>query len=173
MEGVRLVEGGAYPMNLADVFTVVLVIVGLQTLCVGIWLATAGLFPRAAEGCAEKLGARPGRCLLAGTAAAVPLLAAGIAISRAMPNAPGKLFGAAVIVGTILAALAGTAGLALRIGRGLPEARDEQEPWRRVRRGGIVLAITYLTLILLPLTLLAGFGALLLQRFGRRAAPGA
>lgn len=176
VRGEHLVEGDSaapHPMNLADVFTVVLVIVGLQTLCVGLWLATAGLFPAAAEGCAEKLGAMPGRCLLAGAAAAVPLLAAGIAISRSVPNAPGKLFGAALIIGTFLAALAGTAGLALRIGRGLPAARDDQEPWRRVRRGGIVLAITYLTLILLPLTLLAGLGALALHRFGRRAAPSA
>ena len=171
--GGRLVEGGGCPMNLADVFTVVLVIFGLQTLCVGLWLATAGLFPRAVEGCAERLGSMPGRCLLAGTAAAVPLLAIGIAISRTVPNAPGKLFGAAIVIGTVLAALAGTAGLALRIGRGLPSARDEQEPWRRVRRGGVVLAITYLTLILLPLTLLAGLGALGMSRFGKRAGPSA
>jgi hypothetical protein len=36
-----------------------------------------------------------------------------------------------------------------------------------VRRGGIVLAITYGTIVLLPLTLLAGLGAVVLAGIGR------
>jgi hypothetical protein len=40
-----------------------------------------------------------------------------------------------------------------------------------VLRGGIVLAITYLTIVLLPLTLLAGLGALVQVWMNRGPAP--
>ena len=157
-------------MNLADVFTVVLVIVGLMLVFVAWWLAVAGLFPRTADGCAAVLGAGPVRCALIGLACAVPLIVAAIMLGKSVPNAAGKLGSAAIVLFTIFTALAGTAGLALRIGRGLPSARDTAEPWRRVLRGGIVLALTYLTIVWLPLTLLAGLGALAQVWFGKNSA---
>ena len=43
-------------MNLADVFTVVLVILGLLAVFVAVWLVTAGLFPALAERCADRFG---------------------------------------------------------------------------------------------------------------------
>lgn len=147
-------------MNLADVFTVVLVVLGLLAVFVGWWLAVAGLFPRVAEGCADKLGEAPFKCWLVGLLCAVPLIMGGGALGNISTSPLGKLLGVVLIIVTILLALAGTAGLALRIGRGLPVGRDAAEPWRRVLRGGIVLAITYGTIVLLPLTLLAGLGAL-------------
>lgn len=158
-------------MNLADVFTVVLIVVGLLAVFVGIWLATAGLFPARVERCADRLGATPWRCGWVGLATAVPLLVAGGAVGRVAPNAPGKLLGVALILATVLAALAGTTGLALRIGRGLAAEGDAREPWRRVRRGGVVLALTYGTIVLLPLTWLAGLGAWVLTM--RSEAPDA
>ncbi len=124
-------------MNLADVFTVGLIVLGLLAVFVGIWLATAGLFPVRLERCADRLGATPWRCGLVGLATAVPLIVAGGAVGRVAPNAPGKLLGVALILATVLAALAGTAALALRIGRGLAAEGDAREPWRRVRRGGV------------------------------------
>jgi predicted permease len=151
-------------MNLADVFTVVLVIVGLLTVFVGWWLAMAGLFPRVVERCAERLGAAPIKCFLVGLGCAVPLIAGVTILGKVSTNPAGKLFSVALVIALILAALAGAAGLALRIGRGLPASADGEEPWRRVRRGGIVLAITYGTIVLLPVTLLAGLGALVLAR---------
>jgi hypothetical protein len=45
----------------------------------------------------------------------------------------------------------------------LPSSRDAGEPWRIVLRGGIVLALTYGTLVMLPVTLLLGFGAFVLS----------
>ncbi len=151
-------------MNLADVFTVTLTIVGLLTVFVGWWLAMAGLFPRVVERCADRLGAAPIRCFLVGLLCAVPLIAGVTVLGRVSTNAAGKLLSVALVIALILAALAGAAGLALRIGRGLPASADGDEPWRRVRRGGIVLAITYGTIVLLPVTLLAGLGALVLAR---------
>ena len=159
-------------MNLADVFTVVLVILGLLTVFVGIWLASAGLFPRAVGRCAERLGVSPLKCALVGVVCFVPLLAVGIMIGNVAPNAAVKLLSFVIIVSTILSALVGTAGLALRIGQGLKSARDEEAPWLRVRRGGVVLALSYGTIVLLPVTLIAGFGALVMTMFSRTAQAG-
>ncbi|MBL9190569.1 MAG: hypothetical protein JNK23_24035 [Opitutaceae bacterium] len=157
-------------MNLADVSTVIFIIVGLLLVFVAWWLAVAGLFPRLVEGCAEKLGAAPLVCWLIGLGCAVPLIVGGIVLGNAMPSAAGNIIRGAIILVTIFAALTGTAGLALRIGRGLPAARDASDPWRRVLRGSVVLALTYLTIIWLPLTLLAGLGAVVRLGFSRRSA---
>lgn len=154
-------------MNLADVFTVVLVVLGLLTVFVGWWLTVAGLFPRLVDGCAEKLGAGPIKCFLVGLGCAVPLIVGVIVLGNFSTNPAGKLFSVALMIALLLVALAGTAGLALRMGRGLPASTDGDETWRCVRRGGIVLAITYGTIVLLPLTLLAGLGALVLAGSAR------
>jgi hypothetical protein len=63
--------------------------------------------------------------------------------------------------------------LVLRIGAGLPSPTDEQQPWRRVLRGGILLALTFLLpivgWIVLPLwALVSGLGAFLLSLRGPR-----
>lgn len=157
-------------MNLADVFTVVFVILGLLVVFVGCWLMAAGLFPQRIARCAEQLGAAPAKCALVGLACVVPLFALGIVVGKVAQSAPGKLGSFLIILSTILLALFGTAGLALRIGLGLPAVRDQNEPWRRVFRGGVVLAITYGTLVLIPVTLLAGFGAFVLSA-GRKPSP--
>jgi hypothetical protein len=157
-------------MNLADVFTVVFVILGFLIVFVGIWLMAAGLFPRRIERCAEEIGAAPVKCALVGVACVVPLFIIGIVLGKAAQSGPAKLASFLFIVSVILIALFGTAGLALRIGQGLPSARDQQEPWRRVLRGGIVLAICYGTLVLIPVTLFTGFGAFM-RATSRRTAP--
>ena len=151
-------------MNLADVFTVVFVILGFMILFVGLWLMAAGLFPRTVERCANRIGSSPLKCAAVGVAGVVPLIGVGIFLGRVANNVPVKVLSVLLIVAVILAALFGTAGLALRIGQGMPSACDQTEPWRRQLRGGIVLALTYLSVVLLPLTLLAGFGALVLAR---------
>jgi hypothetical protein len=62
----------------------------------------------------------------------------------------------------------GSAGLTLRIGAGLPSPLDEQQPWRRVLRGGILLSLTFLLPVVgwfvLPIwALVSGFGAFILS----------
>jgi hypothetical protein len=154
-------------MNLADVSTVVLVIVGLQLVFVAWWLAVAGLFPNTVEQCAERLGRAPIVSALIGLGCAVPLIFLAMAISKMVPSAAGNISRAAIILGTVFAALTGTAGLALRIGRGLDNTGS---PLRRMLRGGIVLALIYLTLVWLPLTLVAGLGAILRVWFSKKSA---
>lgn len=150
------------PMNLADVFTVLFVVLGLMVVFVAYWLLAAGLFPLVVGRCAERVGASLGKTVLVGTAGLVPLITAGILIARAASNPLGKIFGVLVVIGGILLALFGAAGIATKIGQGLAAANDEREPWRRVLRGGVVLALALGTVVLLPVMLLAGFGALVL-----------
>lgn len=157
----------SFSMNLADVFTVVLSVAGLLTVFVGWWLAITGLFPRLVERCADRLGAAPFKSWLVGLACTLPLVVGLVLLWRTTANPGFRLFSVALVIGSLLLALAGTAGLALRIGRGLAVAADGDEQWRRVRRGGIVLAITYGTVVLLPLTLLAGLGAMVLSAISR------
>lgn len=159
-----------HPMNLADVFTVVFVILGFLIVFVGYWLMAAGLFPRRIERCAEAIGAAPLKCTLVGFGCLAPLIALGVGVGKVAQSAPGKLASFLILVSSILLALFGTAGLALRIGQGLPAERDQREPWRRVLRGGVVLALTYGTVVLIPLILLVGFGAFVLAS-SRRIAP--
>ena len=74
-----------------------------------------------------------------------------------------------MVVLPALLGLAGSAGLTLRIGAGLPSPVDEAQPWKRVLRGGILLSCSFLLpvvgWIILPLwVLVSGFGALILYR---------
>ena len=108
------------PMNLADVFTVVLSVAGVLTVFVGWWLAIAGLFPRLVEGCADRLGTVPLKCFLVGLAGAVPLILGVVVLGKISTNPAAKLLSVALAMIVLLLALAGTAGLAWRIGREPP-----------------------------------------------------
>jgi hypothetical protein len=155
-------------MNLADVFTFLFVILGFVIAYVAYWLATVGLFPQLAERCAERIGQSPVKTTLVGLAVWVPTLVIGTMISNRAPNAALKGFGVIVLIVSILVALAGSSGLALRIGTGLKSTRDEQEPWRRTLRGGIVLGLTFVPpfvgTLVMAWTLVVGFGAFVLPR---------
>jgi hypothetical protein len=162
-------------MNLADVFTVVFVIVGFLFVYIAYWLAAAGLFPKLVERCAERLGTSPIKSTLLGLIVWGPVLAIGTAISNHSPNAAGKFIGVMIMIASALVALTGSAGLAWRVGAGLKSARDEHEPWRRVLRGSVVLALTFVLpfvgTAVMAWSFVAGFGALILARPRREQAP--
>jgi len=72
-----------------------------------------------------------------------------------------------LLVTPAMLGLAGSAGLTLQIGAGLPSPVDEAQPWRRVLRGGSLLACSFLLpvvgWILIPLwVLVSGLGAFIL-----------
>jgi hypothetical protein len=161
-------------MNLADVFTVLFAVIATLAVMVGYWLLAAGLFPGCVKRCSETIGTRPVRTTLLGAITLVPLLVLGFTVGSKAGNGAVKLIGFAMFLCVFIAALLGAAGLALRIGAGLPSARDGAEPWRRVLRGGIVLGLTFVlpfagTFVILPLALSAGLGALLGFRCGNGA----
>lgn len=146
-------------MNLADVFTVVLVIAGVLGYFLAVWVLVRGLWPARVARCADALGAAPWACLGTGLLWLVPGIGAGVLLGRLVPGPGGRLLAAVVLLSVVLLALAGAAGLALRVGRGLAAERDAAEPWRQVLRGGVVLALVQLTVLPLPFTLLLGAGA--------------
>jgi hypothetical protein len=157
-------------MNLADVFTILLVILGFLIVYVAYWLMSAALFPKFAERCAAQIGRAPVKTTLLGAVTFAPIVAIGMGIGSKIPNPVAKLLGFSVALAALLAALFGSAGLALRIGQGLKSARDEAEPWRRVLRGGVVLVLTFALPFLgwfavMPLTFVVGFGAFLICLF--------
>lgn len=135
------------------------------------WLVGVSLFPEYVAKCAEQYR-RPFVVVLLGLLAMVVPIAIGMLILNAMPPAL-KWIGLIVIAAPVLGGLLGTAGLALRIGKGMPVPGDETQPWKRVLRGGMALALTFLLPILgqilaIPLVLASGLGASLLTWMARR-----
>jgi hypothetical protein len=150
---------------MADILKIVFIILGILIIYVSYWLLAEALFPRLVENASRKYG-RPIRLTLLGLAAAILPVALGIALSKA-PNPLLKFIGITLVVVPGLLGLAGSAGLTLRIGLGLPSPIDEAQPWRRVLRGGIVLAFSFLLpfvgWIIIPLwVLVSGLGAFIL-----------
>lgn len=153
-------------MIMADVLKIFLIIVGVLTVYVTYWLVAQALFPGVVERARHQY-AKPVRITLIGVAAALLPVIVGGAISN-LPNPALKLIGVTLMVVPTLLGLVGSAGLALRIGAGLPSPADDQQPWRRVLRGGILLALTFLLpfvgwIVLSIWTLVSGFGAFLLS----------
>lgn len=167
-------------MNLADVFTFLFVILGFLIVYVGYWLMAHALSPQFTQRCAERIGSAPVKTTLIGAATLVPLIFIGYGISSAANNSVLKVIGIALALLSLLGALFGASGLALKIGEGMKSPRDEQEPWRRVMRGGIVLGLTFVMPILgwfivMPVAFFSGFGAFLaaIRKRGPRTQPAA
>ena len=148
---------------------IVLAIVALHLagflILLGHWAATAGMWPKAARAFAEVYEQRLARALLIGVFTYGPLIALLLA-SGNIPNPLIKLVALVGGFGAILFGFIGTSGLALRIGRNLSPGADL---WQQVIRGGVMLALVFITpflgwLFLLHVGLASGFGAFLLAR---------
>ena len=165
---------------MADILKIFLIVLGILMIYVSYWLLAEALFPETVER-ASRQYSKPLKITLVGIAAALAPVVLGLILAN-VPNPLLKLLGITLLVAPALLGLVGSAGLTLRIGAGLRSPIDEAQPWRRVLRGGIVLALTFLLpvvgWIILPIwVLLSGFGALLLCLQERRhehpgAAPG-
>ena len=161
-------------MIMADILKIFLLIIGLLTVYVSYWLIAQALFPDLVERARHHYG-KPVKITLLGLAAALLPFVLGVAISK-LPNPLLKLIGITLIVIPALLGLVGSAGLISRIGAGLPAPADEQQPWRRVLRGGILFALTFLLpfvgWFVLPIwALVSGLGAFVLSVAERRRAP--
>ena len=161
-------------MIMADILKIFLLIVGLLTVYVSYWLIAQALFPDLVER-ARQHYAKPVKITLLGLAVALLPFVLGVAISK-LPNPVLKLSGITLMVLPALLGLVGSAGLISRIGAGLPAPADAQQPWRRVLRGGILFALTFLLpfvgWFVLPIwALVSGLGAFVLSVAERRRAP--
>jgi hypothetical protein len=154
-------------MIMATVWMWALLISSFMAVIVCYWLATQALFPSLTARCRTRYE-QPLRISLVGLAAATPLLLASFAL-MSKNNPAIKITGIGLLAVPIVCGLVGSAGLCQRIGAGMPSLSDEQQPWRRVLRGGIVLVFVFLMpvfgwVILLPWTLISGLGAAILSR---------
>jgi hypothetical protein len=150
---------------MADILKILLIIVGILIVYVSYWLLSEALFPRLVDRACE-LYQRPLRLTLVGLATAILPVSLGLVLSS-LPNPLSKLLGITLWVVPAMLGLAGSAGLTLRIGAGLPMPTDATQPWRRVFRGGILLAFSFLLpvvgWIVIPIwVLVSGFGAFIL-----------
>lgn len=152
-------------MIMADILKIFLLIIGLLTVYVSYWLVAQALFPNMVGRARQHYG-RPLKVTLVGLLAATPPLILGAVISK-LPNPALKIAGVTLMLIPVMLGLLGSAGLVLRIGSGLPSPLDETQPWRRVLRGGILLALTFLLpvvgWVVLPVwALISGLGAFIL-----------
>ena len=163
-------------MIMADVFKIVFLILGTLIVFVSYWLASTALFPVLTNTARRKYQTHPLRMTLLGIAVVAPSALLG-AVLLQLPNPLLKLTGAAVVSLLVLLGLVGSTGLSQRIGYGLSALADDQQPWRRVLRGGSVLALTFVLpvigwFVVLPWALVSGVGASVASlRAGRAAAP--
>jgi hypothetical protein len=149
---------------LADILQWFLLILGAMLTLNAHWLLAFALFPGVVARARERYVRQPMVVTLVGLAIAVPAGLLSIIVTKSLDVAPVKF----AVVGLLLVlaslALIGSTGLVERIGSGLSAPTDEQRPWRRVLRGGIVLALSFLMpflgwFALLPWTIVSGLGA--------------
>jgi hypothetical protein len=150
---------------MADILKIFFIVIGILAIYVNYWLLAQALFPDLVER-AGRHYAKPVLLTLVGLATAiVPVVLGLILLNR--PNPLIKIIGWTLVIVPGMLGLAGSAGLALRIGIGLNSPVDAAQPWRRVLRGGMVLAMSFLLpvvgWVILPIwALVSGLGAFVL-----------
>ena len=147
---------------------IVLSLVGVHAalflILLGHWVTAAGMFPKATRAFAEVYETRPLRATLVGIFTYGPLVLLFLQNAK-IPGGLRFLVVVAALFGLLLAFI-GSAGLALRIGRNLSAGGDT---WHQVLRGGVMLALVFITpvlgwLFLLHVGLASGLGAFILAR---------
>ena len=152
-------------MIMADILKIALIVVGILAIYVNYWLLAAGLFPAMVERAGRQY-AHPLKLTLVGFAAAIVPVILGLILAN-LPNPLSKVVGLTLLVVPGMLGLAGSSGLALRIGMGLNSPLDATQPWRQVLRGGVVLVCCFLLpvvgWIIIPIwVLVSGLGAFVL-----------
>ena len=137
----------------------------LFLILLGHWLVAGGMFPKMTGTVVRQYDERPVRALQLGLVTYGPLilLALNAGKIRVLP-----IRIAAIVIGVfaLLIAFAGTAGLAMRIGRNLCANASH---WEQCLRGGVMLGLVFITPVLgwgflLHAGLASGFGAVLLAQ---------
>lgn len=149
---------------MADILKIFLLVLGGLLVFIAFWLAAEALFPGLVERSRDHYR-RPLKLTFAGLAMAAPFVGLALLLFKQGNNPLLNIVGFIFIAVVLIGGLAGSAGLAKRIGTGLPSPLDETQPWRRVLRGGVVLTLTFLLpfigwLGLTIWTLVTGFAAL-------------
>jgi hypothetical protein len=161
-------------MIMADILEWFLIISGIFLALNAHWLSAQALFPRLVERCRDGYGQRPVGATLLGLAIIIPAVVLAVALGKALPHPLVVILVGGGLVTLVLLGLLGSAGLAARIGAGLPAPGDAAQPWKAVLRGGGVLGLIFITplpgWLLLIWSLVSGLGmAVLALRAAERA----
>jgi len=137
----------------------------LFLILLGHWLVAGGMFPSAVAAVMKEYDRRPLRALLLGLVTYGPLTILALNAGK-IPGVPVRIAAIVAGVAALLIAFAGTAGLAMRIGRNLCA---DASRWQQSLRGGVMLALVFVTPFLgwgflLHAGLASGFGAVLLAK---------
>lgn len=145
----------------------------LFLILLGHWLVAGGMFPSAVASIVHQYDRRPVRALLLGLLTYGPILLVALNAAK-LPGTALRIAAIAAGIIALLIALAGSAGLALRIGRNLCSSASR---WEQSLRGGVMLGLVFITPVLgwgflLHAGLASGFGAFLLAKPWQSAAIG-
>ncbi len=143
----------------------------LYLILLGHWLVMCGMFPAATSAVVREYDARPVRALLVGVLTYGPIFVLLLNVAK-LPGTPLRIAVIAAAVVALLVAFAGTAALALRIGRNLCASASR---WEQCLRGGVMLGLVFITPFLgwgflLHAGLASGFGAVLLAKPWKKSA---
>jgi hypothetical protein len=153
-------------MYLFEVGLVVAVVVGLVLSLAAYFLLARALWPRLVAGAEARFAGTPAICVVVG-----------------LPIAAAVLFGVTKLLGASLAVLgfplgalalgfglAGSAGIAARVGRALPSSLDAVQPVRAEVRGAAIVLLASLVpligwLLVFPVLVIGGLGAATIALF--------
>jgi hypothetical protein len=144
----------------AELWRILFFIIGGGLFFLSTWVGTQALFPKFTRQ-AQDAFSRPWLNFLVGLLVLAGMAAVSAIFAAAGPVA--QLVGGTLGVTFLTLALAGSAGLARKIGSGMIHPTDKEQPWRRTLRGGVVLLgpllIPLVNLPPLLFVLLTGAGA--------------
>jgi hypothetical protein len=145
----------------AVVCTFLFIHIGVILVVTAYFALSAALAPRMAERARIRFGRRPWLPVLVGLVVSVPWVVLALVLLNLDPA--GLKFGGAVLGGLwVLGGLVGGAGIAQHVG-----GSGGTPGWTGAVRGGILISLTWVLplvgwLVMLPLTLAAGIGCLVL-----------
>lgn len=146
-------------LSTAELNKIIFSIIGGYLFLVSFWVCTEALFPAFVRVAQDTYG-RPWRNLLIGLLL-LAVVGAVVAILQKLGGV-GQLIGGALGLVLLVFALAGSAGLARRIGCGMNHPVDAEQPWRRTLRGGMTMGL----LLLIPIVNFVPLGVLVLTGIG-------
>ena len=155
----------------AVVYTFLFIHIGVILVVASYYTFGASLAPQMTERGRIRFARRPWLPIVIGTLVSVPWVVIAL-VALNMPSGAVKFAGAALGSLWILSGLLGGASIAQHIGR-----VDGQSPtWSQTFRGGLLIVLTWILpivgwLVMLPMTLCAGVGCLLLGILPMRSQP--
>ena len=152
----------------AVVYTFLFLHIGVILVVAAYYTFGASLAPRMTERGRIRFARRPWLPILLGAGVSIPWLVLAL-VALNMPSGAVKFAGAALGSLWILSGLLGGASIAQHIGR----VEGQTPSWSQTFRGGLFIVLTWILpivgwLVMLPLTLAAGVGCLLLGAWPMR-----